>query len=470
MRKLGLGTLRRIVLLIFFALFVAITLRWISLERWRWTMTHAEEIEPSPTPTAAPSASATRPPTLSGKFDVSRLFNGMTLRSEVETTPGAAASEERVDPMSYAIDLKLRVRVPTANRTVDELGKVSPDLGRLLPGLVTMAKPEAVSPLFGQLYETKVRELRENLSRLDLLLSRHNFYDCQTVLALRQPESKRRALLFQADMDVDADGSDGDRVPAGNGASPTFKPFTSFRWGKKSNRPNPYSSGIEDRLHRLELEQKTATPERKRDLKNAVTELRDEIAAMKKYSYLIGSYDPFIVVPGSFTKGGDAAHVGDYAVVIAGSTIYPAIVGDVGPNDRVGEASLRIAKEINALSNPNNRPISELKATYIVFNGTADSSWGPPDLEKLQARCEALVKEIGGATATLHHWVNTVPPLPTPTPTPTPTPSPTPSISPTPSASPSESPFFSETPSPSPPPLIHPTFAFPTPTPSGSPD
>src|SRR5437868_2617371 len=426
-------------------------------------MTRIEEIEaPSPRPTAAPSASATRPPTLSGKFDVSRLFNGITLRSEIETAAGAAASEERVDPMSYAIDLKLRVRVPTPNRTVDELGKVSPDLGKLLPGLATMAKPEAVSPLFAQLYETKVRELRENLSRLDLLLSRHNFYDCQTVLALRHPESKRRALLFQADMDVDADGSDGDRVPDGNGVSPTFKPFTSFRWGKKSNRPNPYLPGIEDRLRRVELEQRTATPERKRDLKNAATELRDEISAMKKYSYLIGTYDPFIVVPASFTKGSDAAHVGDYAVVIAGNTIYPAIVGDVGPNDRVGEASLRIAKEVNALSNPNNRPISELKATYIVFNGTADSSWGPPDLEKLQARCEAVVKEIGGATAALHHLVNTVPPLPTPTPTPTP------SISPTPSASPTPTPMFSETPSPTSPPLIHPTFAFPTPTPSAS--
>ena len=46
-----------------------------------------------------------------------------------------------------------------------------------------------------------------------------------------------------------------------------------------------------------------ATPERKRDLKSAAAELRDEIAAMKKYSYLIGTYDPFIVVPGSFTKG-----------------------------------------------------------------------------------------------------------------------------------------------------------------------
>jgi len=466
-RKLGLGTLRRIVLLIFFALFVAITLRWISLERWRWTLTHAEEIETaSPSPTAAPSAAATRPPTISGKFDVSRLFNGITLRSEVETTSGAAASEERVDPMSYAIDLKLRARVPTPNRTVDELGKVSPDLGKLLPGLATMVKPESVSPLFAQLYETKVRELRENLSRLDLLLSRHNFYDCQTVLALRHPETKRRALLFQADMDVDADGSDGDRVPAGNGVSPTFKPFTSFRWGKKSNRPNPYLPGIEDRLRRVELEQRTATPERKRDLKNAATELRDEISAMKKYSYFIGTYDPFIVVPASFTKGSDAAHVGDYAVVIAGSTIYPAMVGDVGPNDRVGEASLRIAKEVNGLSNPNNRPISELKATYVVFNGTADSSWGSPDLEKLQARCEALVKEIGGASVPLHHWVNTVPPLPTPTPTPTP--SPTPSISPTPSASPSPTPMFSETPSPTSPPLIHPTFAFPTPSPSAT--
>jgi len=466
-RKLGLGTLRRIVLLIFFALFVAITLRWISLERWRWTLTHAEEIETaSPSPTAAPSAAATRPPTISGKFDVSRLFNGITLRSEVETTSGAAASEERVDPMSYAIDLKLRARVPTPNRTVDELGRVSPDLGKLLPGLATMVKPESVSPLFAQLYETKVRELRENLSRLDLLLSRHNFYDCQTVLALRHPETKRRALLFQADMDVDADGSDGDRVPAGNGVSPTFKPFTSFRWGKKSNRPNPYLPGIEDRLRRVELEQRTATPERKRDLKNAATELRDEISAMKKYSYLIGTYDPFIVVPASFTKGSDAAHVGDYAVVIAGSTIYPAMVGDVGPNDRVGEASLRIAKEVNSLSNPNNRPISELKATYVVFNGTADSSWGSLDLEKLQARCEALVKEIGGASVPLHHWVNTVPPLPTPTPTPTP--SPTPSISPTPSASPSPTPMFSETPSPTSPPLIHPTFAFPTPSPSAT--
>ena len=451
MSKLRLTTLRRVALLIFLGLCAAITLRWISLERWHWQMTRGEETEeptPSPRPTARPTA--TRAPVISGKIDLPRLFNGVTVRSEVETAQGGAASEERVEPLSYVLDLKLKARVPTPNRSIEELSKVSPELGKLLPGLASMITPESVSPYFGQLYETKVRELRENLSRLDALLSRHNFYDCQTVLSLRHPETKRRVLLFQADMDVDADGSDGDRVPAGNGASATFKPFTSFRWGKKSELPNPYLAGIEEKLHRVEAEQKSAPAERKRELKATVAELRDEISALKKYSYLIGAYDPFIVVPGSFMKGSDAVHVGDYAVVVAGNHIYPAIVGDVGPNDKVGEASLRVAKEVNAQSNPNNRPVSELKATYIVFNGTEDPSFGPPDLDKLQTKCEAFVKEIGGVSVPLHHWENTVPPLPTPTPTPTPIPTPTPSPSPSSTGSPSPSA----------------TFAFPTPTPS----
>ena len=50
--------------------------------------------------------------------------------------------------------------------------------------------------------------------------------------------------------------------------------------------------------------------------------------------------------------GSDPVKVGDYALVIFGDAIYPALVGDVGPNDKVGEASLRIAKELNTLSTP----------------------------------------------------------------------------------------------------------------------
>ena len=399
-----------------------------------------------PTPEPTP----TRPPLITGKLDTGKLFNGITLHSTVETVPGADATTERVDPNSYVLDLKLQARVPAPNRTIEELAKVSPRLPAVLPGLAAMLPPEPVSPLFTQLYETKIRVLRENLVRLDLLLSRHNFFDCQTVLQLQHPQSHRKALLLQADMDVDADGSDADRMPIGTGAPTNFKPSTSYRWPKKTPAPNPYLAATEEALKRAEdaYALKTTTPERKRELRNAITQLRAEVGTLKKSSFLIGATDPYIVIPGAFAHGKDAPKVGDYVLVIFADAVYPAIVGDIGPNDKAGEASLRIAKQINALSTPYNRPVSDLKVTYLIFPETADKPFGPPDLDKIQARCQKLVDEIGGTTVPLHHWENIIPPPPTPTPVPSPSPSPTPTspLSPSPS----------------------PTFAFPTPSSGGT--
>ena len=449
---MSLRTLRTLVLLLAAAIFAMIVYRWVSQERLQFFP--PREAEPtSPTPEPIP----TRPPPIGGKLDTGRLFNGITLHSSVETTPGADASTERVDPDSYVLDLKLNACLPAPNRTIEELAKITPRLPELLPGLSAMVSPESVSPLFGELYNTKVKMLRENLARLDLLLSRHNFYDCQTVLQLQHPQSKRKALLLQADMDVDADGSDGDRMPTGTGAPTNFKPFTSFKWSKKKpEAPNPYLAGTEERLKKAEDEfaAKTTTADRKRDLRNAITQLRAEVTTLKKYSFLIGMTDPYIVMPGAFTHGKDAAKTGDYAVVIYGDGIYPAIVGDIGPNDKVGEASFRIAKQINPQATPYNRPVSDLKVTYLVFPGTADPQFGPPDLEKLQGICQKLVDEIGGSSVPLHHWENIIPSPPTPTPTPTA--SPTPAISPLPTSTSSAS----RTASPSA------TFAFPISSPS----
>jgi hypothetical protein len=447
--KIRVRTWRRLVLLLLAAIFAAIVYRWISLER----LQRATPIEATESPTPEPTAS--KPPVVTGKLDTGKLFNGITLHSTVEPVPGADASTERVDPDSYVLDLKLQARVPTPNKTIEELAKVSPKLPELLPGLTTMLGPDPVSPLFAQLYETKVRMLREYLVRLDLLLSRHNFFDCQTVLQLQHPASHRKALLLQADMDVDADGSDSDRMPIGTGAPTNFKPFTSYKWQKKTAAPNPYLAATEDRLKRAEAELAlpNTTPDRKRDLRNAVTQLRAEVATLKKFSFLIGATDPYIVIPGAFAHAHDATKVGDYALVIFGDAIYPAIVGDIGPNDKVGEASLRIAKEINTTATPYSRPVSDLKVTYLIFPGTADTPFGPPDLDKIQARCQKLVDEIGGAAVPLHHWENIIPPPPTPTPTPSPTPSPTSTSSPAESTSPAASPSA--------------TFAFPMP--SGTP-
>jgi hypothetical protein len=457
--KVRLRTWRRLVLFVFGVIFAVIVYRWISLERLQRFAPPEVTAKPSPQPTP------TRPPVITGKLDTGKLFNGITLHSTVEGSPGADATTERVDPDSYVLDLKLRARVPTPNKTIDELAKVSPQLPALLPGLAAMFSPEPVSPLFAELYDTKVRMLRENLVRLDLLLSRHNFFDCQTVLQLRHPQSHRKALLLQADMDVDADGSDADRIPIGAGAPTNFKPFTSYRWLKKTPAPNPYLPAAEERLKRAqdELGLTTTTPERKRDLRSAVTQLRAEVGTLKKFSFLIGATDPYIVIPGAFTHGREAAKTGDYALVIFGDAIYPATVGDIGPNDKVGEASLRVAKEINALANPYSRPVSDLKVTYLIFQGTADTPFGPPDLNKIEARCQKLVDEIGGATVPLHHWENIIPPPPTPTPTPTLAPQPTAAATtPTPTASLSPGPSISPAASASA------TFAFPLPSPSAT--
>ena len=447
MAKFQLRTLRRLVVVVA-AVFVALILyRWISQERLQYFAPREEVATPTPEP------SPTRPPPIGGKLDTGRLFNGITLRSSVEPTPGADATTERVDPESYVLELKLKPRVPTPNRTIEELAKVSPKLPELIPALSSMLPTEPVSPLFAQLYDTKLRMLRENLGRLDLLLSRHNFFDCQTILQLQHPQTHRRALLLQADMDVDADGSDGDRMTAGTGAPTNFKPFTSYRWSKKTSQPNPYLAATQDKLKHAEDEfaAKTTTPDRKRDLRNAITQLHAEVTTLQKYSFLIGTTDPYIVIPGAFAHERDGAKTGDYSLVIFGDGIYPAIVGDIGPNDKVGEASFRIGKEINPQTTPYNRPVSELKATYLIFPGTADTPFGPPDLDKLQARCQKLVDEIGGATVPLHHWENIIPP-PSPTPTPSPVPSTTPSASPAGSTSPT--------------PTASATFAFPLASPS----
>ena len=455
-QELRVRTWRRLVLLCAFLIFAAIVYRWISLERLQGLA--QPEIAASPTPQPSP----TRTPVIFGKFDTAKLFNGISLHAAVETPSGADASTERADPQSYIVELLLKARLPSPNKTMEELARVSPQLPTLLPGLAVMLKPETVSPLFGELYATKVRILRENLSHLEQLLSRHNFYDCQTVLQMSHPQTHRKAFLLQADMDVDADGSDGDRVPGGHGVSTNFKPFTSYRWNKKTPAINPYLAPTEERLKRYEDEAalKATTAERKRDLTSAIKQVREEVGSLKKFSFLIGATDPYIVVPSAFARAKDGPKVGDYAVVIFGETIYPALVGDIGPNDKVGEASLRIAKEINNVATPYNRPVNELKVTYLVFPGTAETPFGPPDLDKIGTRCQALLDEMGGTGAPLHHWENVIP-TPTPTPTVTASPSPSPTAAASPAAFPP--PGSSSAPAASP----SSTFAFPIKSPAG---
>jgi len=370
------------------------------------------------------------------RLEVGKIFNGMQYRVKLETEHGTTAIKDRSDPDSYTAELTVKVKVPKPYRELDEIKRLNEALPDLLPALPALLENAKVSPFYDDLYRRKVEALQANLMRLDSLLSRHNFYDCETLLELQDPKTKRRALFIQSDMDSDTDGSDSDRVPDIEGASSTFQPATSYRWAKKTDRQNPLIPTREAKIKQWEAELVTSavSAARKEDLREGIKRARSEIADMKTFSFLVANVDPYIVLPGAMFRskaGPFKPMVGDYCVVIYGKTLYPSIVGDVGPMNLVGEASLRLGKQINPKTSGEFRATNDLKITYLVFPGTAEKP-DAPDLAKWRAQCEKYLGEIGGYSGELFTWEDlTKPKLPPATPVPAP-PAPTTPAPPTP--------------------------------------
>jgi hypothetical protein len=268
--------------------------------------------------------------------------------------------------------------------------------------------------------------LKERLEKIEQILSRHNFYDCDTILQLKHPETGRRALFVQSEMDVNVDGSDGDRNVQVDGSGQFFQPQTSYRWPKKTDLPNPFLAPLQEKLAAAqeELKKPGIATSRATELRERIEHWKLQIRDIQRWSFLVSEADPFIVLPGFMLRGsGDyVPKLGDYAVVIHRDKIYPAILGDAGPSYKMGEASLRLCKEINDTGTPLARPVSDLTVTYVVFPGSTDPERDAPDLERWRQRCVELLAEIGAPDAPVHRWENKVPPWPTPTPSPSPTP------------------------------------------------
>src|ERR1700739_1605239 len=437
---------------------------------------------PTPTPTVTPVPTPTPPPTplpeaiipYSHK-EVARLFSGVEVHSQVESGLGDIASVESRARDSYVRDLQVHVRVPKAAQTIAELSEPDPSLPTVLPGLAAMLPASKVSDFYYGLYQLKVESVGRELGRLEQLLSKPNFFDCNTILELTNPQSTRKVLLIQSDMDVNADGSDSDRTLEVDGSSANFQPYTSYRWPKRTDQPSEFLGDAQIKLKQAETELslKNTTTDRKKALREQVEELQREIGDLKHFSFLISKADPFVVLPGFILRQANHAFLpklGDYVVVIYGAKLYPALLGDVGPSYKIGEGSLRLATQLDPRANPYNRPASNLNVTYLVFPGSADPTPGPPDLKKMRDRCERLFTALGGTSGQLWEWADI---LATPTPSPTPTASPTPSATASPaatgSASAAGSPTPSATSSPPPTPTPSPTPASPTPSPSPKP-
>jgi len=354
--------------------------------------------------------------------DVASLFNGITVKTNLITEQGSFASLERLNPEAYKAEFQLNIRVPKANQTLADLARINSHLPKVLPGLEATLATSKVSPFYHKLYENKTRRVQMEVTRLNRAMERHNFFDCETILELTHPTTKRRAMLIQSEMDVVADGSDGDRMPKLDEyifMSDYYQPFTSYAWSKRTPTPNPLLAKWESRLAKVKAEYavKGLSAARNAELKASMKQLELEIADMKARSSLIAEKDPFVVISllfrGYEAQNAHTPRIGDYAVVIYGDKLYPAICGDYGPSFKMGEASLMMAKTINAKATPYVRPESDLKVTYLVFPGTGEKPWGPPDLKMWEQKVVGYLNEMGGIGAgyTLHSWpVAEVPP------------------------------------------------------------
>lgn len=335
------------------------------------------------------------------------------------------ASVLSADGASYI--RRMEIARPRAATTADELATVNSQLPNLLPGFRDLMKSAQVSTRFAELFDRKI-----SLIKRGQFPTSHNFYDCETILRLKHPKSGCKVLLVQSDMDVVTDGSDPGRYPKldeynSARSSDWFLPQTSYSWSRGSvTETNPfldyYPKTLADlQTMRKQIEEKTRTDPGvvwRELLKSCDDQIyRVKMRGMTSASrsglrsrrYLLADRDPFVVLPAPWVNQSAewSPHTGDYVAVVYKNKIYPAILGDAGPRDKVGEASLRIARKVNPKADGKTRAVNDVSVTYLFFPGTRDP-FGEPDLKLWRDRVLALLKEIGGVSSAsaVHDWRN----------------------------------------------------------------
>ncbi len=331
-----------------------------------------------------------------GQYDhISKMTPGLNVLSSLQFEQGSTASQDRKALAAYQVRVALNLRLPQA-ADGESLKHANPKLPELFAKYSDFMAGAKVSQWYQALYLHKQNRIRKEAATLARLLDRHNYYDTDTILEIEAPETGRKVLWVQADMDVVSDGSDGDRLPdmpekVKN--SDYYQPMTSYRWRKLGTTPNPLLPHWEERVTKLSKDKKTNA--------DALQHARNVVHDLKKYSFLLAEYDSFIVVPLTFKNGGNEAYrpqLGDYAAVVVGDRVFPAIVGDFGPRFKAGEASLRLARLINPKATPFARPVSDLGVSYVIFPHSKEPENGPINYERLNSRVQELLQEMGGLT------------------------------------------------------------------------
>lgn len=216
-------------------------------------------------------------------------------------------------------------------------------------------------------------------------------------VAVWQDEDEQAALLYVSGMHIDGDGSPHAYHPKGIGLDYNANAYDKDR-GKwvgvvTDAHGNPVVQGDDDLapgyyISPTTVSDKTITHPTARRYVNA-----EEIS--------------FIAFPGKLlspTGGADVerlhigVNLGDYVIVyhIKKKVFTGAIFADVGPRYKLGEASIRVAKNLGVPPSPKNGGEDHCNVMYLIFPRTHETPEWPLTEEAIQEKARELFDAWGG--------------------------------------------------------------------------
>jgi hypothetical protein len=97
-----------------------------------------------------------------------------------------------------------------------------------------------------------------------------------------------------------------------------------------------------------------------------------------QYRYVNSEEIPFFVMPGTHYTGAKPGDCGLVYNMATGDNCY-GIFADVGPKDKIGEISIRMAQALTINANPKTGGTSAKTIVYLLFPGSI-GSWKPPNV------------------------------------------------------------------------------------------
>jgi hypothetical protein len=191
-----------------------------------------------------------------------------------------------------------------------------------------------------------------------------------------------KSFLYRAGLAVDGDGSPNCYGPNNSGLDYTANggtPGSNWWGGPTDSHLNPIIQKIYD-----------PSPGMYVSSTSLINNIYDESSP---YRYIDSESIPFIVLPG---KHSNDAHLGDVCWCYnqdTGDNCY-GIFADVGPQDSIGEVSIRMATALGIENtSPKNGGTDKKIISYVVFPGSI-GMWTPPDV--WFGTANTLVTQWGG--------------------------------------------------------------------------